>query len=98
MPTLKPSRDIQPAIQFRATAAQFIEQVQSTGEPGESNSCRSGAETLTAVYHRDSSSKPPQVHTTASSLTPAQSYQHLSACRAAERRSERSRDGIDRCS
>lgn len=33
MPTLKPSRDIQPVTEFRANAAQFIEQVQATGEP-----------------------------------------------------------------
>lgn len=33
MPKLKPSRDIQPVTEFRANAAQFIEQVQSTGEP-----------------------------------------------------------------
>jgi prevent-host-death family protein len=30
---LKPSRDIQPVTEFRANAAQFIEQVQATGEP-----------------------------------------------------------------
>ncbi len=29
----KPSRDIQPVTEFRAKAAQFIEQVQATGEP-----------------------------------------------------------------
>ncbi len=33
MPKLKPSRDIQPLTAFRANAAQFIEQVQTTGEP-----------------------------------------------------------------
>lgn len=33
MPKLKPSRDIQPVTEFRAKAAQFIEQVQETGEP-----------------------------------------------------------------
>ena len=33
MPKLKPSRDIQPVTEFRANAAQFIEQVQVTGEP-----------------------------------------------------------------
>ena len=33
MATLKPSRDIQPVTEFRANAAQFIEQVQATGEP-----------------------------------------------------------------
>jgi prevent-host-death family protein len=33
MPRLKPSRDIQPVTEFRANAAQFIEQVQETGEP-----------------------------------------------------------------
>jgi prevent-host-death family protein len=33
MAKLKPSRDIQPVTEFRANAAQFIEQVQSTGEP-----------------------------------------------------------------
>ena len=33
MSTLKPSRDIQPVTEFRAKAAQFIEQVQATGEP-----------------------------------------------------------------
>ena len=33
MPKLKPSRDIQPVTEFRANAAQFIEQVQETGEP-----------------------------------------------------------------
>lgn len=33
MPKIKPSRDIQPVTEFRANAAQFIEQVQSTGEP-----------------------------------------------------------------
>jgi prevent-host-death family protein len=33
MPKLKPSRDIQPVTEFRANAAQFIEQVQKTGEP-----------------------------------------------------------------
>ncbi len=30
---LKPSRDIQPVTEFRANAAQFIEQVRETGEP-----------------------------------------------------------------
>ena len=29
----KPSRDIRPVTEFRANAAQFIEQVQETGEP-----------------------------------------------------------------
>ena len=33
MPRLKPSRDIQPVTEFRAKAAQFIEQVRETGEP-----------------------------------------------------------------
>jgi prevent-host-death family protein len=33
MPSLKPSRDIQPVTEFRANAAQIIEQVQETGEP-----------------------------------------------------------------
>ena len=33
MPKLKPSRDIQPVTEFRANAAQFIEQVRATGEP-----------------------------------------------------------------
>ena len=33
MPKLKPSRDIQPVTEFRANAAQFIAQVQETGEP-----------------------------------------------------------------
>ena len=33
MPKIKPSRDIQPVTEFRANAAQFIEQVQATGEP-----------------------------------------------------------------
>ena len=33
MRKLKPSRDIQPVTEFRANAAQFIEQVQETGEP-----------------------------------------------------------------
>lgn len=33
MAKLKPSRDIQPVTEFRANAAQFIEQVQTTGEP-----------------------------------------------------------------
>lgn len=33
MPKLNPSRDIQPVTEFRANAAQFIEQVQETGEP-----------------------------------------------------------------
>ena len=33
MPKLKPSRDIRPVTEFRANAAQFIEQVQETGEP-----------------------------------------------------------------
>ena len=33
MPKLKPSRDIQPVTEFRAKAAQFIEQVRETGEP-----------------------------------------------------------------
>jgi len=33
MPKLKPSRDIQPVTEFRANAAQFIDQVRETGEP-----------------------------------------------------------------
>ena len=33
MPRLKPSRDIQPVTEFRANAAQFIDQVRETGEP-----------------------------------------------------------------
>ena len=33
MAKLKPSRDIQPVTEFRANAAQFIEQVQETREP-----------------------------------------------------------------
>ena len=33
MPTLKPSRDIQPVTEFRANAAQVIEQVRETGAP-----------------------------------------------------------------
>ncbi len=33
MSKLKPSRDIQPVTEFRARAAQFIEQVQETGQP-----------------------------------------------------------------
>jgi prevent-host-death family protein len=33
MPKLKPSRAIQPVTEFRANAAQVIEQVQETGEP-----------------------------------------------------------------
>lgn len=33
MAKIKPSRDIQPVTEFRANAAQFIEQVQTTGEP-----------------------------------------------------------------
>jgi len=33
MSNLKPSRDIQPVTEFRANAAQFIEQVQATGQP-----------------------------------------------------------------
>ena len=33
MSKIKPSRDIQPVTEFRANAAQFIEQVQATGEP-----------------------------------------------------------------
>jgi len=33
MRKLKPSRDIQPVTEFRANAAQFIEQVQATGQP-----------------------------------------------------------------
>lgn len=33
MPKMKPSRDIQPVTEFRANAAQFIEQVQATGQP-----------------------------------------------------------------
>ena len=33
MPRLKPTRDIQPVTEFRANAAQFIDQVRETGEP-----------------------------------------------------------------
>jgi prevent-host-death family protein len=33
VPKLKPTRDIQPVTEFRANAAQFIEQVRETGEP-----------------------------------------------------------------
>ena len=33
MPKWKPTRDIQPVTEFRANAAQFIEQVRETGEP-----------------------------------------------------------------
>ena len=33
MSKLKPSRDIQPVTEFRANAAQFIDQVRETGEP-----------------------------------------------------------------
>lgn len=33
MPRLKPSRDIQPVTEFRAKAAQVIDQVRSTGAP-----------------------------------------------------------------
>ena len=33
MSKLKPTRDIQPVTEFRANAAQFIEQVRETGEP-----------------------------------------------------------------
>jgi prevent-host-death family protein len=33
MAKLKPSRDIRPVTEFRANAAQYIDQVQSTGEP-----------------------------------------------------------------
>jgi len=33
MARLKPSRDIQPVTEFRANAAQFIEQVRETGQP-----------------------------------------------------------------
>lgn len=33
MPKLKPSRDIQPVTEFRANAAQVIEQVRATGAP-----------------------------------------------------------------
>jgi len=33
MSKMKPSRDIQPVTEFRANAAQFIDQVQATGEP-----------------------------------------------------------------
>ncbi|MGH7656513.1 MAG: type II toxin-antitoxin system Phd/YefM family antitoxin [Gemmatimonadaceae bacterium] len=33
MPRLKPTRDIQPVTEFRANAAQFIEQVRETREP-----------------------------------------------------------------
>lgn len=33
MPKLKPTRDIQPVTEFRANAAQFIDQVRETGEP-----------------------------------------------------------------
>lgn len=33
MSKLTPSRDIQPVTEFRANAAQFIEQIQTTGQP-----------------------------------------------------------------
>jgi prevent-host-death family protein len=33
VPKLKPSRDIQPVTEFRANAAQVIEQVRETGAP-----------------------------------------------------------------
>jgi prevent-host-death family protein len=33
MRRLKPSRDVQPVTEFRAHAAEFIEQVRNTGEP-----------------------------------------------------------------
>jgi prevent-host-death family protein len=33
VPKLKPTRDIQPVTEFRANAAQFIDQVRETGEP-----------------------------------------------------------------
>lgn len=33
MARLKPTRDIQPVTEFRANAAQFIDQVRETGEP-----------------------------------------------------------------
>lgn len=33
MSKLKPSRDIQPVTEFRANAAQFIDQIQETGRP-----------------------------------------------------------------
>ncbi|MBP7549032.1 MAG: type II toxin-antitoxin system Phd/YefM family antitoxin [Gemmatimonadaceae bacterium] len=33
MSKLKPTRDIQPVTEFRANAAQFIEQVRGTGAP-----------------------------------------------------------------
>jgi antitoxin YefM len=33
VPKLKPSRDIQPVTEFRANAAQIIEQVRETGAP-----------------------------------------------------------------
>ena len=33
MTSVKPSRDIRPVTEFRANAAQFIEQVQATREP-----------------------------------------------------------------
>ena len=33
MPKLKPTRDIQPVTEFRANAAQFIDQVRETGVP-----------------------------------------------------------------
>jgi len=33
VPKLKPSRDIQPVTEFRANAAQVIEQVRATGAP-----------------------------------------------------------------
>jgi antitoxin YefM len=33
VPKLRPSRDIQPVTEFRANAAQFIDQVRETGEP-----------------------------------------------------------------
>lgn len=33
MPSLKPTRDIQPITEFRANTAQFIDQVRETGAP-----------------------------------------------------------------
>jgi antitoxin YefM len=33
MPKIKPSRDIQPLTAFRANAAQYLEQVRTTGQP-----------------------------------------------------------------
>lgn len=33
MPKLKPTRDIRPVTEFRANAAQYIDQVRETGQP-----------------------------------------------------------------